>query len=222
MLWFQKLDVPASQKPRRVISILIDRSFQMKYASLVLIASLIGMGVMALPVFYFVRQNYEIFVRLAYLTAPQLVLQLEREQLWLTGVLILSSSATFTFFAVFSLRLTGRVVAPMKIVRNHLRRMTRGHWSMPAVRIRESDEFQDFVESYNYFYESFRAQILRDLDILKQIKVDPRDTQSVRLWHQMIEERCLQLNLKRELPYSWITADPSAKPSESPYSTRAS
>lgn len=222
MLWPRKLDSYEDNSPRKKLSLFIDRTFQLKYGMFILASSLTGMAVAVLPVHYFLRQNYNIFLDLAYSYAPSLIEHLEREQVWVTSILFAGFSGMVVFFLMLSLRMTSRVIAPLRIIRNHLRKLTRGHWYIAEVKTREHDEFQDLVDTYNYFFESFRAQLIRDLDILKKIKVDQSDPESLRLWHNLVEERCLQLNLKKELPYSLLTADSSSATSGSHGSRHAS
>lgn len=222
MWWHRSLEylnLPSHQKrtPR-----FIDRDFQVRYASVVISAAILGALVALVPIYFFLDQNYRIFLDLAHLYAPALMDSLERERIWITMLLFSGFCGLTIFFLVLSFRLTNRIVGPLRVVRNHMRRLSRGHWFMAPVKVRDSDEFRDLVDSYNYFYESFRTCLRRDLELLKSLKVDPSDRPSYEAWRSLVEEKCLQLNLKSELPYPLINVLNDAKTSESRDSRRVS
>lgn len=216
---FDYLQIPTHQ---RRTSRFIDRDFQVRYAGVVVTAAILGAALAFVPISLFLNQNYRIFLDLAHHYAPSLMDGLERERIWVISLLFVGFSGLTTFFLVLSFKLTNRIVGPLKVMRNHLRRMSRGNWSMAPVRVRDSDEFQDLVESYNYFYESFRSQLRRDLRLLKQIKIDPHDRDSFVAWRALIEDRCRQLNLKSELPFPMISALSDESNAESPDSRHVS
>ena len=195
---FEYLQIPSHQYRA---SRFIDRDFQVRYAGVVIVAAILGAIFAFVPIVIFLNQNYRIFIDLAYQFAPKLMDDLEREQIWVTSLLFVGFSGLTTFFLVLSFKMTNRIVGPLKVIRNHLRRLSRGQWHIAPVRIRENDEFQDLVDSYNYFYESFRTNLKRDLDIIKSLKIDSADQESLIVWRNLVEEKSLQLNLKTDLPY---------------------
>lgn len=216
---FEYLQIPSHQHRA---SRFIDRDFQMRYAGVVIVAAVLGAIFAFVPIIVFLNQNYRIFTDLAYQYAPALMDDLEREQIWVTSLLFVGFSGLTTFFLVLSFKMTNRIVGPLKVIRNHLRRLSRGQWHIAPVRIRDTDEFQDMVDAYNYFYESFRTNLKRDLDIIKKLKVDPTDQESFNMWRSLIEEKSMQLNLKADLPYPTLNVLNGAKTSGSPDSRRAS
>ncbi len=222
-MWWQKgleyLQLPYSG---RRSSHFIDRDFQLRYATVVISAALLGLIVAIIPIVYFLDQNYSIFLNLAHLHIPQLINNLERERIWVTTLLVVGFTGLSAFYLVMSFRLTNRIVGPLRVLRNHLRRMSRGQWNMPEVKVRESDEFKDLIEAYNYFYQSFRTNLKRDLDLIKKLKIEKGDAQSLKIWRQLVEEKSLQLNLKSELPYPLLTALPGEADPESRDSRRVS
>ncbi len=206
-------------RPTQVVlesSNFIEREFQIRYGMLVLGAAMLGMALTIFPVFYFVNQNYQIFSDLAYDQAPELLDSLERERLWVKSMLFANFVAVVFFFSFLSFKLTHRIVGPLKVLRNHVRRLSRGDWSQPKVRIRENDEFHDLIDSYNYFYESFRTQILQDLEHLRQIQVDENDRNSLSTLRDMIELKRQQigapLSSKEAQPISLISSNLSGSP----------
>lgn len=178
----------------------IDREFQMKYTALVVGAAAVGMIVAVVPIYYFLDQNYKIFMDLAYEHSADLVSHLEREKTWIQSILMTSFTGVIVFFTLLGLRMTSQIVGPLKVLRNHLKLLSRGHWAQRSITIREQDEFQDLIESYNYFYASFRANLKKDLMHLKQISIDPSNRDAYRAWKRLIEEKAIQLNLLEDLP----------------------
>jgi hypothetical protein len=222
MWWHRGLEYLNLPTHQRRTARFIDRNFQVRYASLVIGAALLGAFVALAPVYYFLDQNYRIFLDLAHQFAPGLMESLERERIWVTMLLFAGFSGLTIFFLILSFRLTNRIVGPLRVLRNHLRRLSRGQWFMAAVKVRDSDEFQDVIDSYNYFYESFRTNLRRDLELLKRLKVDPADRASFEIWRNLIEEKSMQLNLKSELPYPLLNVLTDAKTAGSPDSRRVS
>ncbi|MEZ4872466.1 MAG: hypothetical protein R2827_09545 [Bdellovibrionales bacterium] len=94
--------------------------------------------------------------------------------------------------------MTAKVIAPIQILTNHLRNLSRGRWFEQPVRVRETDEFQDLIDAYNYFYLSFQKSISRDLKKLEMIHIDPSDRDSYFALQEMLEEKRSQLHLKHE------------------------
>lgn len=213
---FDHLQIPTHQ---RRTSRFIDRDFQVRYAAIVMTAAILGAILSFLPISLFLSQNYRIFIDLSNRFAPALMDSLERERIGVISLLFVGFTGLTCFFLVLSFKLTNRIVGPLKVLRNHLRRMSRGHWSMAPIRVRDSDEFRDLIDSYNYFYESFRTSLRRDLEVMKKVKIDPEDRESYRAWRQLVEERCRQLNLKQELPYP-ILRPITSKPVAGPTGTR--
>lgn len=194
----------------------IDKEFQLKYSSVILSAAIVGILITIFPIYYFLNQNYEIFVELAYDQSPRILDYLEREKTWVTLLLVTGSSATLFFFWYLGLKLTSRIVGPIYIVRNHLQELARGNWSQAPIKIRTQDEFQELIECYNYFYESFRINLKKDLDLLQKFNIDPNNRDAYLAWKNLIEEKALQLNQTDLLIEKEISAVISSLPVEQP------
>lgn len=199
----------------------IDRDFQLRYVFMVVSAAAFGMLVSIGPAYYFLDQNYGIFVDLAFDHAPNLLQNLQQERYWINMLLACGVLSTLVFFSFISLKMTHRMIGPLKVLRNHLKLLSRGHWNMPPLKVRDKDEFQDLIESYNYFYSSFRANIYKDLEALKKLNIDSNNRDAYKAWRGMIEEKTLQLDIADELEVVMTSAH-AAKSAESPDSRRVS
>lgn len=173
----------------------IDREFQLKYTSVVLLAAIIGTSVTVLPSLFFLNENYQIFVNLAYDNAPQILEYLERERAWLNLVIVSSVMGTLAFFWYLGLKLTSRIVGPINVLKNHIRGLSRGKWDQPLVKTRDKDEFNDLIETYNYFYESFQVNLKRDLAFLQKLAIDPENRDAYLAWRQLIQQKQTQLGV---------------------------
>lgn len=172
----------------------IDRDFQLRYTLLLLGASFLGMLLVVIPTYYFINQNYTIFVDLAYDHSPELLKYLEKERAWINTILFSVFVGLSIFFAILGFKMTARMVGPIKVLRNHLRHITRGHWYIKPVSVRDSDEFQDLIEAYNYFYSSFQSNLRKDLERVKSLSIDSSNSDAYNSWKELIEEKSAQLN----------------------------
>ena len=176
-------------------SMFIDKDFQVKYTLLVLGAASVGMLMVLFPVYYFLNQNYQIFLELAYEHAPKLLSHLEKERQWMNTLLTTVSISLLVFFFVLGIKMTAKIVGPLKVLRNHLKHISRGHWSMDPIRVREDDEFQDIIEAYNYFFSSFKTNAKKDLELIKSFAVDKTNRDAYYAWQAMIEQKSIQLDI---------------------------
>ncbi|MCB0414507.1 MAG: hypothetical protein KDD50_09245 [Bdellovibrionales bacterium] len=176
-------------------TLFIDKDFQVKYIFFVVGATFVGMALLLTPIWIYTQQNFEIFENLAYLYSPNLVEHINREAQQINLIIIATFLGVLCFFTFISMKLTSQIVGPIKVIKNHLKFLSRGIWSQRPVKVRENDEFQDLVDSYNYFYQSFRHQIKKDIDLLNEIQVNLSDRESYRAWKSLITEKQAQLNL---------------------------
>ena len=203
-------------------SFFVDREFQVRFISLVLAAALVGAALNLIPIYFFLEQNYDIFYELAFSSAPQMVEHLERERFWIRIFSITSFVSIVIFFGFVGFKMTSRIVGPLKVLRNHLKQISRGNWRMNPIKVRETDEFQDLIEAYNYFYSSYRSMLQKDLENLKSLSIDSSNRDAYIAWKQMIEERARQLHIPAEWPDPAPVILNDAKSSEARDSRHAS
>ncbi len=175
------------------LNYLINERFQWRYTrylvSSVFFASVITGGVTG----YFLNQNYDIFNRLALLHAPDLLPQLEREQVWINTFLFAFVLTMLIGSLIFGLRMTSRIAGPLMILKRHFKSLSWGMFFQRPIRVRDSDEFGDLIESYNYFYRSLQTQIRKDLKVLyKVLNENDQDFTREEL-KRLVEEKQTQL-----------------------------
>lgn len=176
----------------------IDKQFQLKYISLILVPFTLVIIAMATPIYYFWNENYKIFIDLAYMQAPTLVEHLQRENTYIHLLLIIIPISSGLFFYIMGTKITSKVIAPVKLIKNHLYNLARGRWHIRPLKIRDDDEFQELVDIYNYFYKSFQNNIEKDLERIKRLNVDPADRDAYKAWQQLMQEKLCQLNKTSE------------------------
>lgn len=93
---------------------------------------------------------------------------------------------------------TAKIIGPVLVLQNHIKSLTKGDWAVNEVAVKESDEFRDFVSSYNYLYHSIRQVTTNDLNRLKQLSIDPENRIAHQIWQEMIREKSEQLGLLEE------------------------
>lgn len=187
---------PATYTRRK--SPFIDRDFQVRYTLLLIGASALGVVLVIGPIYYFVNQNYRIFVELAYDHAPGMLKYLEQERIWINTILFGVFAGLLMFFSHLGVKMTARIVGPLKVLSNHLKQLSRGHWYINPIKVRSNDEFLDLIESYNYFFKSFQANLHKDLERIKQLPVDPNNRDAYILWKELVDEKSAQLNILDE------------------------
>lgn len=151
-------------------TVLTGNEFQWRYTGLLLLA-VVAAGVTAGGAsFYFLNQNYEMFINLAYQLAPEILNHLEREQQWINYFMVSMFSFFLAFCMIWGLRLTGRIIYPLLALEKHLKTLTRGEWKIKELKIRDADEFHDLVATYNYFLRSLTKKTQQDLKLLRDLE----------------------------------------------------
>lgn len=172
-----------------------DKSFQSRLTISVVLGAAFGLAASMIPTLYFINENYRLFADLAYQHAPALLNDLERERLWIHIFFASSFVGSLCYFSYMIWRISHRVAAPLNILKLHLKSLCRGNWRASGIRVRQNDEFQDLIETYNYFYFSFRQNVKRDIEFLKKLSVDQRNKDAYRAWRHLVEEKSQQLDI---------------------------
>jgi hypothetical protein len=167
----------------------LNKPFQYKY-SLYLLAAVAGSAIIyAIPVFYFLNQNYELLSSLTLDHAPELLTHLEREIFWLNAFMIIAGISTLSFVAIISLKLTHRIIAPLLSLQKHIKKLTAGQWTEPELAIRDSEDFRDIVATYNYMYKSLRANAEAELKQLEKLTIDPDNREAHAAWQELLRRK---------------------------------
>ncbi|MFK8138861.1 MAG: hypothetical protein AB8E15_10910 [Bdellovibrionales bacterium] len=172
---------------------LIHPEFQIRHAIVLILAcavpalALVGLGT------YFIYQNYSVFMEIAYRYSPDLLEHLEREQSFLLYFALVASLVLTGFTFLFSLRTSFRLIGPLYALENHLKRLIRGDLSQPDLKVREKDEYQELIDTYNYYYNSLQRQSEWELSQLKQLKLSPYAEDSKSRWRALTEYKAEQI-----------------------------
>lgn len=172
---------------------ILNKSFQYKY-TLFLLAAVGGAVLLFVgPAYYFMRQNYAIFINLAYDVSPGLIEHLEREVTWLTSFFIVAGLFTIGFCSYIGLKMTGNIVAPLMAMEKHVKTITTGDWTTPDFKTRELDEFKDLAIAYGYLYRSLKVHTEAELKTLESLAVDPNNREAWLAWQTLIQTKRKQL-----------------------------
>lgn len=148
--------------------------------------------------FYFVHQNYDAFLEVAYRYSPELVVHLQREKAFLTYLFIASMIGIGIYTLALGILTTYRLIGPVFALKRHLSNMIKGDWSQPLLKVREDDDYHDLVDTYNYFYSSLRRQAEWELEQIAKCKVSPYALESMERKKALVDYKACQLSLDPE------------------------
>jgi nitrogen fixation/metabolism regulation signal transduction histidine kinase len=170
--------------------------FKWKYTVYLLSAVVGSTLLVAGPIYFFLAQNFKIFLELSYEHAPQLLEHLEREQSWLI-IFFSASLISLTLFCLyFGLHITQRMVRPLDIFDRRLKVLGRGDFAAPKLNIRENDDFHELLQSINALEAHLKKQTHRDLERLSEIWKKTTDTEARREIEAMVREKQKQIGLE--------------------------
>jgi hypothetical protein len=187
-----------------------------KYTAYMLLALLGGMFILSLPILYWLNQNYEFFKDLALTKAPSLFHHLQREQIWINTLYLVSSMSLLVLNSWLIHRLIGKFEGPARSIETHLKKLIRGEWNTPELRIRDSDELRGLVDDYNYFYKTLQTLTVNEIKTLEKIRVDRTLRDSYSCWYQLLQQK------KSRMGYADIAIENITAASSSLYWRRVS
>lgn len=170
--------------------------FQHKYARYFVLTLILPTLLFAFPCLYFLNQNYEIFLRLAYDVRPELIEHLERERAVLMGLIAFMIVSASTFCYLLTLKLTSHIIGPIWSLERHMKQVTLGDWSSEDFRIRQNDEFQSLASSYSYMYRTLKVHTQKEIEALESLGLDPQDRNAYVTIRNLIDTKKAQLGTK--------------------------
>ena len=170
-------------------------AFQWKYIVYLTTVITSAFIFVALPTWYFMNQNYQTFVKLAFDTAPDLIANLEREMLWLTSFFIVASIATVSFCIAICMRMTHLMNKPLQALDAHMRKLTNGDFAQAELSVNESDEFPGLTETYRFLYRTLQTHTVRELDLLEKLVIDPQNREALLIRNNLIKNKKAQLKI---------------------------
>lgn len=186
---------PQGKNSERLI---LNKSFQYKYAWYMITAVAGGAFLFYLPAYYFINQNYELFKSLAYDTHPYLVQHLEREVTWLQ-VFMAASFTVLTGITLFlSMRMTRSLLAPLMKMEKHMHQLMLGQWHIPDYHIPDEDDFRDLSMTYDYFYRALKANTESELKLLEKMSIDPHNREAYAAWSHLVAEKRARLGMQED------------------------
>jgi hypothetical protein len=189
---------------------LLNKAFQYKY-TLFLVTAVTGSTLLFFaPAYYFIKQNYDLFVNLAYDTHPALVTHLEREVVWLAVFMVLSLGLIIGLSLLIGLRMTKNVLAPLVQMEKHMKELMYGNWHIPDYKMSSEDDFRDLSMTYDYFYRSLKANTEAELKLIEKLSIDPQNREAYAAWKNLIVIKRSRLGLQ-ELPFEEFNVQPLSR-----------
>jgi hypothetical protein len=186
---------PSSKRRRKARTHLLTvRRFQYHYAFFlvsfgVIMALLVGGGTL-----YLLNHNYHLLMKSELINAPRIVDNLDRERKLANEMIVGAFVGFIIFLGLLGIKFSHAIVVPIYLIQEKMRQLCRGDTMEASVRIRASDEFQEFAETYNYLVESLRVQIQLDVQRLLQLKPDEKNRDATHIWQCMLHEKNSQLS----------------------------
>jgi len=169
--------------------LIVDRKFQIRY-TLGVLSMIFGVAApMALVCLYFINENYNVFIDLSLRIAPELQPHLLREQLWMNSFVLISLGIGGLITGFITLRITGNLVRPLILMREHMKALSRGHWGSPDLHVREDDEFFDVIESYQYLFKSLKFLNKNETERLQVLASQLQEESSKKICNELIKEK---------------------------------
>jgi hypothetical protein len=187
---------------------LLNKSFQLKYTVYMLGIVCLAIVLFGGPVLYYLNQNYNIFMDLAYDQHSTLIEHLEREVIWLNAFILIGGIGVLCGCVFLGFQVTTKMVGPIFAVESHLKKLTKGYWAIPELKGRHGDEFKDFVNTYSYFYKSLRANTEAEIKLLKKLSIDPNNREAYTAWKELIRLKSELIGL-RESSIETASSSPS-------------
>jgi methyl-accepting chemotaxis protein len=177
------------QRQKRRYKLMVVQKIQYKYAFFLLRFGLVFGFILAGVCLYLLNSNYFMFKNALLVHAPQVVSQLNSELKLGNEMIIATFLSYIVFMTLLGLRLSHRIVVPVILMQEKLKNLSRGDLKNAVLKIRKTDEFQEFCESYNYYVETARQQLLTDIEKLEALKPDSKNRDAVLIWEKMLKEK---------------------------------
>jgi len=196
MLYGKRIYEPQSRlSHQRHQKMILNKAFQYKYTAFLMTAVLGGILLFFLPAYYFINQNYHLFINLAYDTHPSLVTHLEREVIWLGVFMALSVVFLAAMTITIGLRMTKNLLAPLVQMEKHMKELMYGHWHIPDFKISQDDDFRDLSMTYDYFYRSLKANTEAELKLIEKLSIDPQNREAYAAWKNLMSIKRSRLGI---------------------------
>jgi methyl-accepting chemotaxis protein len=142
----------------------------------------------------FTYQNYEMFLKITYDFAPDVLNYLQRERAWLTTVTISFALASLVFVTLFVYRVASQVTGPVDKLHRRFKELSHGMFYLGPLRIRDNDEFRELIDSYNYFQEALKIQTTQEIHDLRALAEKARSKEMVEEIYRIISYKQKQVN----------------------------
>lgn len=172
---------------------LLNRKFQLKHCFILLGTMVLPLALLVSLSLYFINENFGVFLDLSYRYAPEMIEHLEREQFWLNSLFGFFVLGSFIFVFMVGLKLTYHLIGPIYAMEKHINQLSKGDFSQAELRTRKGDDYQELVDSYNYFYKSLQRHLSWELKELKSLKISPYAPESLERWETLIKHKAEQI-----------------------------
>jgi nitrogen fixation/metabolism regulation signal transduction histidine kinase len=136
---------------------IVDRSFQLKYSIFFAAIGVLICLIMAGHVFYFVHENFDIFLP-NYKSNPNIMKLIMDDQKKIAIYLGALSFMLVSFMFFIGILITHRVAGPVMVVRRKMDDLANGDFNA-SVHLRNNDEFKELADSFNNMVVKLRERV---------------------------------------------------------------
>lgn len=162
-----------------------------------------------LPSYYFISQNYQIFVRLASDVRPGLMSHLERELGWLFLFMSVGAVSVVGVTWAFAARLSRGLLEPVHRLEHRLQELASGEWFHADEELPGEHDYRPLVITFNDLNRSLHEKTKNELQILEKLNVDPARREAHALWLSLIERKRNSLGLEAPKKSNEISSESS-------------
>ncbi len=188
--FFKKEESSYSRRP----SAYLDRPLQLRFIRRI-ITVIMGASLLAfVPALYFINENLNFIRNMLVDVAPDMIRYVEREQVFVNISIVSLFLAQVVFLSIYVRKMSAQIVAPIKKLTLHFRDLSMGKLHADEIHIREEDEFQDLINTYNYFYYCIRKQRSQEIKNYEEALKQELPPSAREIIKDLLEQKRAQFN----------------------------
>lgn len=207
MYYGQRKYIFQNLEPAKNIADSIIYSFQIRNTA-ALMTIILGSFVLIFgPALYFIRSNYDNFIRLAYDLNPMIVQNLERESFWITSYILLGTVIFLSVVFYMSFKMTKKIASPLMDLDSHMRLMMKGNLSIDPIRYQNHEDFQQVLITYTNLQTYLVQQNRLEVDLLKKLVLSDHHRESHSAYQDLLSLKENESDISKKLNSPLPTTD---------------
>lgn len=186
MYYGQRKYIFQNLEPAKNIADSIIYSFQIRNTAALMTIILGSFLIIFGPALYFIRSNYDNFIRLAYDLNPMIIQNLERESFWISSYIILGTLLFLSVVIYMSLKMTKKIASPLMELDTHMRIMMKGNIEIEPIKYQNYEDFQQVLITYSNLQNYLIQQNRLELDMLRKLVLSENHRESHTIYKDLL------------------------------------